>query len=130
MSGYAFALGCSAGVVGLLYYLLRTRRIQEKYAGIWLLVAMAVVVLGAFPRSLFWLAGLVGFGLPVNLLFALAFVILLIVCIQLSSELSSLQGQSRTLAEEVALLRLELRTALRSAAIEDEVSGDSETGDL
>ena len=130
MSGYAFAIACSAVVVGLLYYLLRTRRIEEKYAGIWILVAIAVVVLGAFPGLLFWLATLVGVGLPVNLLFALAFVILLAVCIQLSSELSSLQGESRTLAEEIALLRLELRTALRSAAIEDEVSGDSDTGDL
>lgn len=130
MSGYAFALACSAVVVGLLYYLLRTRRIQEKYAGIWILVAIAVVVLGAFPKLVFSLAALVGVGLPVNLLFALAFVILLAVCIQLSSELSSLQGESRTLAEEIALLRLELRTPPRSASPIDEASDGSEAEDL
>ena len=130
MSGYAFAIACSVVVIGLLYYLLRTRRIQEKYAGIWILVAVAVVVLGAFPKLVFWLAALVGVGLPVNLLFALAFVILLAVCIQLSSELSSLQGESRTLAEEIALLRLELRTPPPSASPKGDASDGSETRDL
>jgi hypothetical protein len=113
MSGYAFAITLCAIVVVLLYYLLRRRRIQEKYAGIWILVAVAIVVLGAFPRLVFWLAALVGVGLPANLLFALAIVTLLGVTIQLSSELSSLQGESRTLAEEIALLRLEVKTQPR-----------------
>ena len=99
MSGYGFALALCAVVVGLLYFLLRTRRIQEKYAAVWILVAMAVAVLGAFPKLVFWLAALVGVGLPANLLFALAIVTLLAVSIQLSSELSSLEEDSHTLAE-------------------------------
>lgn len=130
MSGYGFALALCAIVVGLLYFLLRTRRIQEKYAGIWILVAVAVVILGAFPKIVFWLAALVGVGLPANLLFALAIVTLLAVSIQLSSELSSLEEESRTLAEEIALLRLELRTLPRSASPGNKVLDDPETGEL
>ena len=122
MSGYAFAITLCAIVVVLLYHLLRRRRIQEKYAGIWILVAIAIVVLGAFPRLVFWMAALVGVGLPANLLFALAIVTLLGVTIQLSSELSSLQGESRTLAEEIALLRMELRAQPRVPSPEDEAS--------
>lgn len=127
MSGYLFAITLCAMVVVLLYYLLRTRRIQEKYAGIWILVAVAIVILGAFPRLVFWLAALLGVGLPANLLFALAIVTLLGVTIQLSSELSSLQGESRTLAEEIALVRLELRSLPRSAPPKDGASDGSET---
>jgi len=130
VSGYAFAIALCVVVVGLLYFLLRTRRIQEKYAGIWILVATAVVVLGAFPKLIFWLAELVGVGLPVNLLFALAFVTLLAVTIQLSSELSGLEEESRTLAEEIALLRLELRTISRSASPKGEASDASGSGEL
>ena len=130
MSGYAFALALCVVVVGLLYFLLRTRRIQEKYAGIWILVAVAVVVLGVFPKLAFWIAALVGVGLPANLLFALAILTLLAVSIQLSSELSSLEEESRTLAEEIALLRLELRTPPRPASSNDEMSDGSEAGDL
>lgn len=130
MTGYAFAIACSAAVVGLLYFLLRTRRIREKYASIWILVAIAVVVIGSFPGLLIGLAALVGVGLPVNLLFALAFMTLLTVCIQLSSELSSLEEKSRTLAEEIALLRLEVRTLPQSAFPENEEDDGSDTGDL
>lgn len=101
-----------------------------KYAGIWILVAIAVAILGAFPRTQFWLAALVGVGYPSNLLFALVFVILFTVRSKLSSELSSLQGESPILAEEIAFLRLELRTLPRCASPKDEVSGGSESGDL
>ena len=108
MSGYAFAIGLCVVVVALLFFLLRTRRIREKYAGIWILLTLAVVTLGVFPGVAVWLSDLVGVETPVNLLFALAFVVLLALCIQLSSEVSSLEEETRTLAEEIALLRLEL----------------------
>ena len=130
MTGYAFAIACSVVVLGLLYFLLRTRRIREKYAGIWILLAIAVVILGAFPTLIVRFAALVGVGLPVNLLFALAFVTLLTVCIQLSSELSSLEEESRTLAEEIALLRLEVRTLQRPVSTNDKGSDDSGNRDL
>jgi len=41
---------------------------------------------------------------------------MLTVCIQLSIEISALEESSRTVAEEVALLRLELQQQIRDAA--------------
>jgi hypothetical protein len=108
MSGYLFALALCALVVALLFFLLRTRRIREKYAGIWIGMAAAVIILGLFPQLAFWLSDLVGVETPVNLVFAAAFVVLLLVCIQLSAEVSNLEEETRTLAEEIALLRLDL----------------------
>jgi hypothetical protein len=99
---------CLALVLSLLQ-LLRTRRIREKYAAVWILLTLAVVVIGVFPGLAFWLSDLVGVQTPANLLFALASLVLLAVCIQLSTEVSSLEEETRTLAEEVALLRLEVR---------------------
>jgi hypothetical protein len=121
VSGYVFAVALSVIVLALLFHLLRTRRIREKYAGIWISVAVAVIVVAVFPRLAFWLAELVGVETPVNLLFAVAFVVLLVVCIQLSSEVSRLEEETRTIAEEVALLRIEVRdrTAPRPARDED-----------
>ncbi len=106
MSGYGLAIGLCVVMVALLFQLLRTRRIREKYAGVWVLLAVAVIVLGVFPRLAFWVSGLVGVEVPSNLLFTIAFVVLLGVCIQLSSEISNLEDETRTLAEEIALLRL------------------------
>lgn len=109
MSGYAFAIALGVALVALLFFLLRTRRIREKYAGIWITMSMAIIVVAIFPGLAFWLSDAVGVETPVNLLFAVGFVVLLAVCIQLSSEVSNLEEETRTLAEEVALLRLEVR---------------------
>lgn len=118
MSGYPFAIALCIVVVVLLYLLLRSRRIREKYAAIWIALAIAVVILGIFPGLAFWLADLVGVEAPVNLLFALAFVVLLSVCIQLSSEVSHLEEDTRTVVEELALLRLELEEHLAASPAE------------
>jgi len=111
ITGYAFAVSLCVLVVGLLFALLRTRRIREKYAGIWIVVSVGVLVLAVFPRFAFWLAKLAGVSTPVNLLFAVSIAVLLTVCIQLSIETSALEEETRTIAEELALLRLEVRAA-------------------
>jgi hypothetical protein len=101
-------------IVTAMLWMLRTRRISEKYAAIWIVVTAAVVLLGVFPELAFWLSRLVGVQTPVNLVFSVALVVLAAVCMQLSTELSTLEEETRTLAEEVALLRADMETALRT----------------
>lgn len=108
LTGYLFAVGLMLIAVAALFVLLRSRRIREKYVGMWLAVAAAVIILGAFPGVTLRLARLVGVQTPVNLLFSGALLVLLVVCIQLSVALSSLEERSRTLTEEVAMLRYDL----------------------
>jgi hypothetical protein len=110
ITGYAFALVLCAMLVALLFVLLRTRRLREKYAGIWILVSLGVVLLAVFPAWAFWLARMARVYTPANLLFAGAIAVLLLVCIHLSTELSSMEEETRTLTEEIALLRLEVRS--------------------
>lgn len=104
MSGYPFALALCAFTFVFLVWLLRSRRLREKYAAIWLVVLAVVIVLGAFPEVLFALARFVGVETPANLLFASSLLVLLVVCIQLSTEISQLEEETRTIAEELALL--------------------------
>lgn len=118
MTGYLFALVGSLLTLVFMFELLRRRRLREKYAALWISVAVVVIVCGAFPQILYWLADLVGITAPVNLLFFLSLLVLLVVCVQLSAEISSLEQESQTLAEESALLRLrverlEVRTGVR-----------------
>lgn len=108
MSGYLTALVVCAVTVGTIGYLLRSRRIREKYAAAWIALAVAVVAVGAVPSVLTWLARLLGVQTPVNLLFLVSGVVLLIVCVQFSVEISQLEEETRTLAEEIALLRLDV----------------------
>jgi len=90
-----------------LVQLLRRRWIREKYAGIWIIVALGITLLGAFPGLAVHVAKFVGVEVPSNLVFAVAIVTLLAVCIQLSVGVSQLDERVRVLTEEVAILRLE-----------------------
>lgn len=118
MSGYYFALAACLALVVFLVVLLRRRRLREKYAIIWIVVALSVCVIGAFPGAVGRIATAVGVETPSNLLFAMALIILLGVCIQLSVEITELEEGTRTLVEEVALLRFDLEK-LSSSIDED-----------
>jgi len=89
--------------LGLVGWMLLTRRLQEKYAVLWIVIALCVLVLGLFPQLLLWATALIGVQLPVNLLFALAILLLLGVAMHLSWELSSAENEIRRLAEEAAI---------------------------
>jgi len=103
-----FTLGIIGGALTLivLFEMLRRQRLREKYAVIWILVVGISVLLAVFPRLLTGAAALLGVQVPANLLFFGAIMLLLIISIQLSYEIGRLEERTRTLAEEVALLRL------------------------
>lgn len=94
--------------LGVLFEMLRRRRLREKYAVFWVVVALFTLVVAAFPRLLVWLSDAAGVAVPANLLFFLASMVLLVVSIQHSHELGRMEDRTRTLAEEVALLRMRL----------------------
>lgn len=106
--GYGLALGGAVMAMLLIVELLRRRKLSEKYAVIWLLLGLTIVVLAAFPALLIGMADLVGIAVPTNLLFLGSALALLLVCLQLSAETTHLEEETRALAEEVALLRQEL----------------------
>ncbi|MFC7927083.1 DUF2304 domain-containing protein [Microbacterium laevaniformans] len=86
-------------------WMLLTRRLREKYAALWLVIGVAVLILGLFPQLLLGLTSLLGVQVPANLLFALAIVLLLGVALHLSWELSQAEDEIRRSAEEHAILR-------------------------
>jgi hypothetical protein len=97
----------AVGVVILLFILelLRRRQIREKYAALWIVVLAAVVPLALFPRVSDPIAHALGVASGVSLALFGGFVFLLLVCIHLSWEMSRLEEETRTLAEEIALIR-------------------------
>jgi hypothetical protein len=94
---------------GFVVELLRRGVLREKFAALWLVVSVGLVVLAVFPGLLAWVSQLLGVEVASNLLFFAAAVLLLLVSVQLSYEVSRLESRTRRLAEDVALLRLELR---------------------
>ena len=104
-------LGLAAAVVTTVFVfeLLRRGILRETFAVLWLAVSAAVLVMAAYPRVVAWLAEVVGVQVPANLLFFLTIVLLLLVSVQLSYEVSRLEARTRRLAEEIALLHEDVR---------------------
>lgn len=122
--GIVFAL-C---VLGVILWLLLTRRLREKYAVLWFVIGLAILVLTVFPGLLDGLARLLGVELPANLLFILALALLIGVSLHQSWELSTAEDEIRRVAEEVAILRAEID---RLSADSDDVQrpgGDDDSG--
>jgi hypothetical protein len=88
--------------------LLRRRQLQEKYAILWLAVSIVMVPLAFFPGINDHVAGMLGIKSGVSLGLFLGIVFLLLVVVHLSWEVSRLEEETRTLAEDLALLRTEL----------------------
>ncbi|GAA2726126.1 DUF2304 domain-containing protein [Cellulomonas aerilata] len=126
MSAYTFALLLSVATLALMVNLLRTRRMREKYALWWALLAVGVILLALNPRILEWAADVVGIVVPTNLLFFASGFVLLAVCVQFSTELSSLEEDRRVLCEEVAMVRLELRHLTERVARQEASAGAPE----
>jgi hypothetical protein len=95
-------------IVGLVAEMLRRKKLREKYAIWWLVVGIATLLLAAFPQLLVYIAQVVGVQLPSNLLFILSILMLLGVCLHLSWEISVVEEETRALAEEVAILRIQV----------------------
>ncbi|KYJ99904.1 DUF2304 domain-containing protein [Microbacterium sp. p3-SID338] len=111
--------------LGLVGWMLLTRRIQEKYAVLWILIALCVLILGLFPQLLLWATALIGVQLPANLLFALAILLLLGVTLHLSWELSRAEDEIRRLAEESAIARARLdQLHDRMDALDERTAGE------
>jgi hypothetical protein len=125
-----FALALAAGLLLVVLTLLLRRQLSEKYAALWLIVTVLVLVLGLFPGLLDWMTAALGVQVPANLLFSLAIVLLLGVGLHLSWEISRAEDELRRVAEESALNRGEIaRLTARVDRLERTASGDRGASD-
>ena len=83
----------------------RNQKMKEKYAALWLIVGVIMIVLALFPKLLDSLSRLVGIETPVNLLFLLAIIMLMGISLHLTLAISKITDDMRTLAEEVAIMK-------------------------
>lgn len=116
VSAYIFAILGSLIVLAGIVELLRRRQLSEKYAVLWLVVGVLILVLTIFPGLLTGFAHLIDIAVPTNLMFFVAIVFLIGVSLHQSWELSRLEEETRRLAEDVAILRLEMEERLKQRA--------------
>jgi len=109
----------SVVIIAVLFEMLRRQTLREKYAVLWFLIAVVCLAIAVFPRLLFSAARLLGVEVPSNLLFFGASMVLMILTLQHSYELGRLEEKTRTLAEDLAILRLEVESSRGEAHASD-----------
>jgi hypothetical protein len=102
-------LAVAVVLVATILELVRRRKLREKYAVIWAATGVIILPLAVFPRVLDGVALSLGIRSGTSLVLFLAVAFLLLIAMHLSSELSQLEEETRTLCEEIALTRAELR---------------------
>ena len=108
--GFGLALAGAALVVLTIFEMVRRRYIRGRFAVTWTIVGVITALMALAPGALDWAAQVTGVAVPLNLLFFIGFLGLLLILIQLTAELGRLEKRLLLVAEEAALLRLETET--------------------
>ena len=112
MTPFRVSIAAAAAALILLavvFELIRSRRLQERYALLWLLTGLVIFVLAIWRGLLGRLSDLVGIAYPPSALFVLAAFFVLVVLLHYSTVISQLSDQNRILAQRLALLEHQLR---------------------
>ena len=93
----------------VVFELIRSRRLRERYALLWVLTGFVLLALSAWRGGLNVIAGWLGVQTyPPAVLFAVALLFVLAVLLHYSTVVSKLADQNVILAQRIALLELEL----------------------
>ena len=97
-------------LMGVVLELIRSRRLRERYALLWLLTAVVLLALSIWRGGLNTIADWVGVETyPPAVLFAIGSLFILVVLLHYSTVISKLSDQNTILAQRLALLEHELR---------------------
>lgn len=126
MEGRARIFAMILGIVVSLFVinLVRTRRLKEEFALLWLLTSIVLVLTPLFIDYLDLIAYALGIEYPPALIFLLAIISLLLILFQFSMRISRFSEQIKVLTQEVAVLRARIEDLEPDLEQADPLSGD------
>lgn len=112
----------SAGFLAVILYLIRSRKLREQYALLWLALSLVMMVLSLFPQLLDLLADRLGVDYAPSLLYLLGLMSVLCIMLHMTIALSALTRRIIVLTQALALqeqrcdgLEAQLRSRVRQS---------------
>ena len=99
------AIGLAIVICVLIFELIRRKHLMERYAILWLLAGITVLVLALWKGLLTTLSHAAGISYGPSALFAVTFLFVLGMLVQFSTTISRLSDQNTMLAQRLALLQ-------------------------
>jgi hypothetical protein len=124
------AIAVTAALLVLVFELVRRKRLSERYAILWLLAAVTLLVLAVWKGLLTSLAHDVGISYPPSALFAVAIGLIVVILLHFSLAVSRLTDQSKVLAQRLGLLQQRLEEAERRRLREPTMQAEQERPEL
>lgn len=115
----------TTGTLWFILSLVRRRTLRSKYALLWVAVGVLLVAFAIVPNVLVPISNAVGIEYEPATFFLAAIAFLFVIVVHFSWELSRLEDRTRTLAEEVALLRASLPDSEADASSAPDVAPTS-----
>lgn len=85
--------------------MVRTKKLELKYALIWIITSLSFVVMSVFPQTVFFIADILDVEVPANALFLCIIFLLLLMVFALTVAVSRQAGRIKRLVQEVGLLK-------------------------
>jgi hypothetical protein len=101
-------IAVAALICVVIFELIRRKHLMERYAILWLVLGITILVLAAWKGLLTTLSHAAGIYYPPAALFAVAFLFVLALLLHFSIVLSRLSDQNKILAQRLALLQQRL----------------------
>lgn len=83
--------------------MIRRKKLELRYALVWLLVGVGILILDCFPEMLSWVSKRLGIVSPINMLFFFGFCFSLIIIFSLTMAMSRMSNRIKQLAQEMAI---------------------------
>ena len=99
----------------VIFELILSRRLQERYALLWLVTGSVILLLSVWRDALRLVAEQVGIAYPPSALFVIGFLFILAVLLHYSTVISELAERNVRLAQDIALVEERLRIHERRA---------------
>lgn len=103
MTPQILAIGMAVVLLISVLVLLRSYVLPEKYAVLWLVGAVAAIVLSAWPGLLEAVSNFFGIASAINLLFVGAFFVMFLLLMQITLELARTRDELRRVVQRLAL---------------------------
>jgi len=101
-------------LLAVIFELIRSRRLQERYALLWLATGGVILFFALWRGALGQFADLVGIAYPPSALFVVASFFILVVLLHYSTVISELSERNLALAQRLALLEQQLKETTES----------------
>lgn len=95
--------------LGIIVNMIRRKKLELRYALVWLAVGTSILILDCFPELIAWLSEKVGIESPVNMLFFFGFCFALVIIFVLTMAMSRMSIRIKELTQAIALYEKETK---------------------